>query len=578
MLFHNLHPAVAGAAPMANGSTSRRADGLTFDTGAGEAEDFNAFHNTEHSGAERRAPRRPNGEKKPSGAGKLSRPLLIGIIVAAVVLLLAVLVICVALSGDKNITYENNAYLAYADGDGKYHVMVNGKILDTDFEGEIELIPSADNSFAYVIDNGLEGKQVYLLEGKELTQITSSASPAVSVMACASLTPAVIVEEDDSYRLYVDDSDYRIVRKNASPENFRISADGSTVVYTAIPYNVAENAGERRLYIFRDGSAEPINTPCVPEAVSGNGDLVYVRVTKEGQNGLYVITAKDGEAYYVDKSIGFAGITSMNKAGDEIMFRISNGAESTTYLYQYKKDGEGASYKLRSGYVSVLANNPEVAVYETFAEVYFSVYDDLGADRGVYFINKDFTISPVAAQQGQFSPDGKYFYYVGATNSGFALKQVDLTDDNFPSTIIYDGVVDFEVTAKGNVYHVDYEGTLRFYKLADDQSYRKGLSDTVSKLSFYNYANKAYFSVADLESVSIYTSEEGSEKETAKLDSTQITGVPTFSAPHSKRCYAYYYDIEQGWMIFYTSSGKRFNLVTGDCQSINGVSIPDTLY
>ena len=68
------------------------------------------------------------------------------------------------------------------------------------------------------------------------------------------------------------------------------------------------------------------------------------------------------------------------------------------------------------------------------------------------------------------------------------------------------------------------------------------------------------------------TSKEGGEKDVAKMDSTQITDVPTFSDPSSKKCYAYYYDVDNNWMLFYTSNGKNFDLISNDCQAINGVS------
>ena len=67
-------------------------------------------------------------------------------------------------------------------------------------------------------------------------------------------------------------------------------------------------------------------------------------------------------------------------------------------------------------------------------------------------------------------------------------------------------------------------------------------------------------------------SKEGGEKDVAKMDSTQITDVPTFSDPSSKKCYAYYYDVDNNWMLFYTSNGKNFDLISNDCQAINGVS------
>ena len=153
------------------------------------------------------------------------------------------------------------------------------------------------------------------------------------------------------------------------------------------------------------------------------------------------------------------------------------------------------------------------------------------------------------------------------------LIEVDLTDDNYPKEMYNAGAKDFAVTEKGNLYILDDSGTLRFSKRSEEKKPR--IADDVESIEFYDYSNELYFSMTDSEGeVTIYTTREGSEKDVAKLDSTTLTAVPSFSEPNAKKCYAYYYDMDNGWMLFYASNGKSFDMVSNDCQSINGVEIP----
>ena len=575
-LKNDLRPAVACAAPSAHQAQhANRREHLMFN-GANETDDFNAFGNTsDRPERERRQPRREEPRQPKAPMNK--KMLLIGAIAAVAVLLLVVIVIVAALSGSKDITYEDNAYLAYADGDGKYHVAVNGKELEHEFEGigenGVEVIPAADNSFAYVIDTGAQGKHVYILQGKELEAVTSEASPAINVLAYASLVPGVVVEEEDGIHLYVDGGDERIVKRTADPQNVMISADASTVVYTALPNN-SDGTAERRLYIYKDGSAEPMKM-CLPVAISGYGDYIYGVGSKDNQSILYVITTKDTEPYLIDNSNGFTAITAMNAKGNEILFTVSNGTQSSTYLHSFKRAGEGESIKLGASILKPANADPTVAVYHSFKETYLYAENDLGEDRGVFFLTKDFAAKRVAPYKGQFDPELKYFYYIGNTASGVGLRQVDLSSDSYPADTVYADVVDFAVSQKGNVYHLDNQGTLRFYKVSEDKNYRP-LGYDITGLSFYNYANEIYFAISDMDGVNVvYTSEEGSEKDAAEMDSISITDKVFFSDATSKKTYAYFYDMnENSWKLFYTANGKRFKLISSDCQQINGVEIP----
>ncbi|MBQ9783717.1 MAG: hypothetical protein IJW44_04265 [Clostridia bacterium] len=576
-LKNNLHPAAASA----SGGTSRPSfrDGMTYSVGNSEAEEFNSFNNHAGSSAKRPAGgNRPGGKKQKFVVDK--RVLIIGIAAAAAVLLLIALIIGAALFSSKDITYENNTYIAYTDGDGKYHVAVNGTVLDHEFLGNVVVTPAADNSFAYVEDDGGDnGTIIYLIKGKKLEELTpTTASIQGLAVAKASLVPAVIVDEGDSFRLYIDGTDQTVVKKQSrDPENFQISADASTIAYNALSKD--EDGATRRLYIWQDGSSEQIRSSAVPMAISNSGDYVFAANTKtDGTTSLYVITTKDMEPNPVDKSTGFdvAQPIQMNRKGNEILFCTTNGETSSTYYYHFKKNGEGESVRLRDRVLLPISPDPEVSILDTFVGAYLSVVEADGSMGAMYYLNKELAAKPVAEAQGQFSPDGKYFYYIHPTS--FLLKQVDLSDDDFNAKTIYNDDVDaFAVTKKGNVYHLDDQGTLRFYDKSEEQNYWKGFSEDISAISFYNYANEVYFVVSDFEEVIVYTSKEGSAKDEAKLGSAELTNVPTFSDPHSKKSYAYYYDMEHGWMLYYTSNGSRFKLISNDCQSINGIEIPEVI-
>ena len=148
-LKNDMRPAVAGVAANFADKADRQKhnDALSF-AEAAEAEDFNAFH--PNAGRNDMNKQRTGRQTKKSGGP--DKKLIIVIVAAVAVVLLLALIIGVALSGDKHITYEDNAYLAYADTEGMYHVTVNGKVLDHEFEGEVQVVPSADLAFAYVTD------------------------------------------------------------------------------------------------------------------------------------------------------------------------------------------------------------------------------------------------------------------------------------------------------------------------------------------------------------------------------------------------------------------------------------------
>ena len=562
---NEFRPAQACAAASGANSAYRRAthEGVMYE--AGETEDFNSFQsNTGRPEGTRptRAPRpAARAQKKPFS----NKVLIIAIAAAAVVLLLTVLIIGLIAGRSNHITYKDNAFIAYADEANIYHVLANGKQMDVEFEGEVELVCAADNSFAYAVDNGPEGYHVYLLDGKKITALTTT--PVDDVLAFATLAPGFVAQEPNDFRLYTEDGDERIVKRDASPENFFISADASTVVYTAIP-TASDASAERRMYIYQDESAVPIKGS-MPVGVSNYGDYVYATRSKDGVVDLYVITTKDAEPYQIEKSTGFVEIIATNVNGDEVLFRTSDGTTSNSHIYTFKKKGEGVTYSIGARRMTPFAADPEIAIYESFAEIYMGGINDEGKDMGVYYVFDDYTARRIApTQSGKFTANGDYYYFIHETNGNYILKRIDLKAD-FTSEKIYDGALELCVTKKDNVYFIDDNGSMRFYDASKDSNPKKqGLGEDISGMTFYTYGNTIYYTIEDAEgNAQVFCSEEGSEKELCEMGSMKLSELPTFSHPNLKKCYAYYYDEAEGsWLLFYTSNGSRFKLVTNDCQ------------
>ncbi|MBQ9086931.1 MAG: hypothetical protein IJY47_07065 [Clostridia bacterium] len=565
---HTMRPAFAQAGtPSASRRTSvEQRDPVKFQNGASEAEDFHSFHpNAGRDDVRRRPPERNGGGRPGHNNGK--RNVILAVAIAAALLLLIVLIIGIALAGGGHITYEDNAYIAYADGDGNFHVAVNGSVLDYKFEGEVEVIPAADHSFAYVTDTSAEGVEIFVLDGKKLESITSS--PVADAIAFASLKPGVVFRENEKYYLYSEEVGEEMITKDPTASSFLLSGDASTIVFTAA---VENSAGETHLHLYQDGSSTKVAKNCQPVALSNYGDYIYGKaLSKDGAENLYIITSKDQEKLLIDKSSGFGAITNINVKGDEILFSTSNGAEVYTCLYRFD---DHETVQLAKSYLTPAVVDPTIAIYADFGDIYLEGVNILSENAGIatYYLNKKYEIRKISSFLGKFDSEGKYFYYI---NSEMTLVQQDLSDDNYPKKSIDEDVIDFAITEKGNVYSLNEENHLRFYKVSTEKKSR--IADEITTISLHNYANEIYFTMSDDVNVSVFTSKEGSEESAAKWDSTQISSVPYFSQPNSKRTYAYYYDIDNGWMLFYTSNGRSFKLISNDCEAINGVEIPDSI-
>ena len=164
---NNYRPAFAGVGT--SSGTSHRAvseNGITFNSADSETEDFNSFGSSQ--GRPENKKKAPQRRKKKKSFEITPKMLLIGVAALLAVVFLVIGVVAVAKRGSGDLKAKNNSFASY-ELDGKYYVAMNGEVIGSGFENEIELTPAVDNSFAYVIENTAEGYNIFLLERKELT-------------------------------------------------------------------------------------------------------------------------------------------------------------------------------------------------------------------------------------------------------------------------------------------------------------------------------------------------------------------------------------------------------------------------
>ena len=585
MLFknNNLRPAFATAGnqkPTANRRSFN--DAVMYNTDSySDTSNFGGFNeeNTRDRAPAKRTSSAKHGQANKKNNNSIPYWVWIAIAAAVVVILLVGFFISVSVNKNDTITMADNSYISYTEDGQTYYIATNGTVLDTVFESEPKITPSLDRSFAYVECESEEGVLIYLLRDKKLSELTMEGSSVSKVLAYAKLEPGVVYEEEGKYNVYTEKMGEDLITKKEA-DNFIISDDASTVIYT-LPDE--EDARILKLCVFQNESSNYIGYKnCLPKAISADGDYIYAEAFNSATNSnkLYCFTTNDGgDTYERDPVIDsyFGGISAINIDGDEIIYYAINENHFTTHIYDAKKK---TSYDIGAkSYTPLVPTSfdPNVVRYGTFKNIYvesnFSIAASLipdfdGISSGhTYYINNKYEAESIAKATGKFSPDGKYFYYINTTGT---LWKADLSKPDESDERIYEDVVKFEITQKGNVYYLISDssdsGMLYYYKAST------GKKDPIHKetidISMHNYANKLYFTTLDEK---VLVSEEGSKGESVKFDSEQLVKLPYFSDPNSKKTFACYQNDEtMFWSIFYTSNGNSFDLITSDCQDILG--------
>lgn len=554
---NNYRPAFAGAGA-ASGVSYRTVseNGVMFNSADSETEDFNSFGSSQ--GRPQKSKKAPQRRKKRKTFEITPKILLIGIAALLAVILLVVGVVAVAKRGSGDLKAKNNTFASY-EIDGKYYVAMNGEVIGSGFENEIELTPAADNSFAYIVENTAEGYNIYLLERKNLTQVIPT--PVSEVVAMAEFEPGIIYKNDTAVYFYADDNEDRIT-KNPSAGNFVIAPDASAVAYTLAK---EENVNEFKLYLYSDGVSESYASNMYPVAVSKGGEYIYAYgISSEDyvSKKLYLIKPDDNDK--INIVTGFAAITYMNIEGDEIIYctgSVENGFQS--YIYNVKKAN---SYKIGAGVCTPLVADTSVVRLATLKDVIVENKLNLveGSVSATYYVNKKYESAKISQYNGVLNSDGDMFYFI---NNEDSLCYIDLNDKNRTIEKIAEGVTDFVVTEKDNLYYLDEDNMLMFYKASTAK--KKRIADDVVNMSMNKYSNVLYFEVE--EDTKAYTTEEGSGKDIAEFARAEIQSAPEFLNVGQKRTFVYVVNPDtELYDLYYTSSGKTYKLIASDCDSING--------
>lgn len=519
-------------------------------------DDFNAY-NTPRDQAPKKKNTSPKGKKSRTFEVN-SKTLLVTLISVVALVLLIIVVVSVINSSSKDIVAQNNTFVTF-ENDGSYHVAMNGQVVGDSFENEVKLIPSGDNSFAYLIENATEGGyNIYILQNKKVTEIASGISEVLNVSEFA---PGVVYKEDSAVYFYANDNEDRIT-KDPSAANFVISPDAKAVTYTA---SNKDNVSEYKLYLFVDGVSEAYASNMIPVMLTKGGEYIYAYgVSPEDfTKRLYLIPTKDNDKVSIASK--FDDITYSNIDGDEIIYctgSIENGYQS--FIYNIKSN---ESVKIGAGRCAPVLSDSNIVCLSSLKNIVVENTYSSPLNMGIsatYYINKKYEATKIASYNGQLSSDGERFYFI---NNDKTLCYVEVTEKNsHPTEKISDGVSEFVITAKDNIYYLADDNNLMFYKTSTEKKSR--IFKDVTNLSFNKYSNILYFETED--GNKIYMSEEGSDEELVSFDRIELNGLPQFTSPTQKRTFAYIFNPETNlYDLYYTSTGKTFKLVADDCMSVN---------
>ena len=400
-------------------------------------------------------------------------------------------------------------------------------------------------------------------------------------MATASLNPAVVYyEEANGICLYTERfgeekiiKTSNIVNYDAVKDTFFLSADGSTAVYNKT--EVRENGEVTYLCVWTAGDDEvKFQKNMTPEAISNDGSVIYASAyRKSGEatiKSLYVVPYNDNSDKYLvaDK---FDAVIDINIDGNEVVY-TAPGSDGKIYTFLAafnlkKMNDEVVPSKFSiEGIYKPFTIEGNVAMFETYKNTYFkyfssSVDNELSGACPHFVVAKDYSIDKIANFDGQFSPNGNYFYYI---NDKGNLMQKNLKSSGSAEKID-EGIVDFAVTAKGNLYWLDDTTRLVYYSVSKDDTQR--ITTDVEYISMQRYSNTLYFS----KEAKIYTTSEGSDMKAAKFGTSDVMSIPAFSDDNAKVAYAAFYDEDNSeWQLFYTSNGKAFKTRVASCTEISG--------
>ena len=553
-------------------------------------EDFNSFGDTSAksgASAQRQRPQQPQQKRpRPSNTPRRRRNflsnldpkvLLIGVAAVVALIVLICLLIAVFSSPGKGIVRKDNVYMVYQDADsGDYAIMSNGKKVDHAFDGEIELYPAKDYSFAYVFeealtDDGNTVTRMYVLEGKSLQLVQAEAD---KVLAWADYEPGIVFKEGDVVQFFSENA-FEDISSDSGANNFIVSGDASTVVYT-------EPAGRDRdtttVKYFRNAGFNDIgDTPgLIPAAISNDGSYVYAY--DNNTNALYYIEVSKRGAEYEQKAIveatsyTYNSINSINADGTEIVFSYTyTNGKLVSWIYQV---GDKKPAGIGEGVFKYFSDDNKTVCPVSLVDAYFTAErtvtdEDGNTDKvtSTYFYDGK-SARKLADETGKFSPDGKYFYYIDSDSADFV--RVPLNSKNFEedAKIIAKAIDSFVLTEKGDIYTYSKPtsstgGKIVFREAADSTS--KAVSSRPDSGSMFLCGNSIYFSETVGDEIKIYVSTDGATKEEVTFKKCSFETSITIEMGAGEKGYAYFLDSNGQVKLLYTSNGKSFDVVCDSC-------------
>ena len=582
----SMRPAYATVGSQANNGKATGSEYIAFSAGQVE-DDFNSFGGTSaKSGASAQRPRPQQKKARPSNTPRRRnnpfsnldpKVILIGVVALVAVILLICLLVAVFSSPNKSIEKEDNVYKVYMTADGaSYGILSNGKKIDHVFDGEIELYPAKDNSFAYVFeevltDDGNTVTRMYILDGKNLDLVQAEAD---KIIKWANYEPGIIFKEGGVVQFY-SESAFEDISSDPSADNFIISGDASTVVYTELSGRDRETTTVK---YFRNAGFNDIGSTegLIPTAISNDGNYVYAY---DETNALYYIEVSKRGASFEQNPIvestayTFNSVNSLNVDGTEVVFSyVHTNGKLVSWIYQV---GDKKPVGIGEGVFKYLPSDNKTVCPASLIDAYFTAEKTVTDEEGntskvtsTYFYDGK-SARKLADEIGQFSPDGKYFYYIDSESADFV--RVPLSSKNFEedAAVVTRAIESFVLTEKGDLYTYSKPtsstgGKIVFRKASSDGT-SKSVSHRSDTGSMFLCGSTIYFTETLNDELKIYSSTNGATKEEVTFKKVLFETPLTIEMGAGEKGYAYFVDSNGDTKLLYTSNGKTFDIVLDAC-------------
>ena len=549
-------------------------------------DDFYSFGDTSaKAGASAQRPRQQQKRRSSNAPRRRNNPLskldskiiIIGVAALVAVVLLICLLVAVFSSPNKAIEREDNVYKVYVTADGgSYGILSNGKKVDHVFDGEIELYPAKDYSFAYVFEEALteDGNntiRMYILKGKKLDLIQADAD---KIIAWADYEPGILFKEGEVIQFYSENA-FEDISSDSSASNFLISGDASTVVYTELS---GRNRDTTTVKYFRSAGFNDIGETegLIPAAISNDGTYVYVY---DETNAFYYIEVSKRGTNFEQKAIvestasTYDSVNALTVDGTEVVFSyVHTSGKMVSWIYRV---GDKKPVAMGEGVFKYFPEDENTVCPTSLIDAYFTaektVTDEDGNSRKVVstYLYDGKNTRKLADEVGKFSPDGKYFYYIdSAADNDFV--RVPLSSKNFEedSRVISDSVDSFVLTEKGDIYTYrkptpSTGGKIVFREAADSTS--RPVSSRPDAESMFLCGSSVYFSETINGEIKLYVSTNGATKEEVTFKKVIVETPLTIELGAGEKGYAYFVDANGDTKLLYTSNGKSFDIVLDAC-------------